>query len=169
MARLAAPGAPLLVYHTTPSLTAKGPAHAHLREAITKLLRLRACRGEYEPASFVVYPAEASGAAGASAASELRGPWGVVPAAAVDVRAVKCWYQSGEEGGRFPSTRGPPRPDPGAAAQGMTDLSQGRLPPQGRLCEADLSRRAPHSGSGVSSPQTTGGRAGRLRSRRCHP
>jgi hypothetical protein len=104
MSRLAGPRAKLLAY-AVPAITNRRllptpepPA------AVTRELALRACRGEYEPASFVVYALKEALTVEALA-SDLQGPGGTLPAAVVDLRTVTCWYQSGE-GGRFPINRG---------------------------------------------------------------
>ena len=62
----------------------------------TKALRLRiiAAKGEYEPASFVLVPTRAVARLELKA-SALAGPGGGIPAAAVDLKVVKCWYQAG--------------------------------------------------------------------------
>lgn len=58
-------------------------------------LRLVACRDEFEPASFVVYPF-ADAAKLQVGAGDLRSDGGgVLPAAQVDVKVVKIWYQNG--------------------------------------------------------------------------
>lgn len=57
-------------------------------------LTVVAARGEYEPASFVV-SALADLDALTVTAGDLQGDGGVIPAAAVDIRVVKCWYQAG--------------------------------------------------------------------------
>jgi len=60
-------------------------------------INVRACPGEYEPASFVVRPPREIKALTASV-SDLRGDNGLIPSSAVDVRVVKCWYQAGSAG-----------------------------------------------------------------------
>ncbi|MCK5805883.1 MAG: hypothetical protein KAI66_23835 [Lentisphaeria bacterium] len=57
-------------------------------------LEVSATPGEYEPASFVV-SALADLADLRVQATDLRGDSGIIPAAAVDIRVVKCWYQAG--------------------------------------------------------------------------
>ena len=59
-----------------------------------KTMKLVACPGQYESASFAVY-ALTDVAAVRLKASALKGPAGVVPASAVDLRVVKVWYQAG--------------------------------------------------------------------------
>jgi len=58
---------------------------------------VRACSGEYEPASFVVRSSREIKALTASV-SDLQGDHGVIPSSAVDIRVVKCWYQAGSAG-----------------------------------------------------------------------
>ena len=62
--------------------------------ALAAPLRVVAAQGEFEPASFVLYPL-ADVARATVAVSELAGPVGKLPAAAVTVRVVKLWYQGG--------------------------------------------------------------------------
>lgn len=97
---LARPGQALLVWATRAITNTKVLPTPNPPEQISRVLSLRACRGEYEPASFVVYPLSRNMKIEVRV-TDLRGPAGVIPAAAVDVRAVKCWYQSGGSG-RFP-------------------------------------------------------------------
>ncbi|MBU0607464.1 MAG: carbohydrate-binding family 9-like protein [Armatimonadetes bacterium] len=103
MAKLAAPGQEVLAYSTVAVTDRKVLPAPEPPERLTRELSLRACRGEYEPASFVVYPLRRTVRLEARL-SDLRGP-GVIPAAAVDLRAVKVWYQSGGLG-RFPINEG---------------------------------------------------------------
>ncbi len=60
-----------------------------------KRIAVRACRGEFEPASFVMRSSvDMSGIH--VVPSALSGPdKNTIPASAVDVRIVKCWYQAG--------------------------------------------------------------------------
>jgi hypothetical protein len=56
---------------------------------------VQACRGEFEPASFVMR-AGTNMSGMRIASSDLSGPNGsVIPSSAIDVRIVKCWYQAG--------------------------------------------------------------------------
>ena len=57
-------------------------------------LRMVAAKGEYEPVSFVVAP-RSNVAKLALKPSSLSGPGGNIPAANVDIKVVKCWYQAG--------------------------------------------------------------------------
>jgi len=57
-------------------------------------LSVVAARGEYEPASFVVSTFADLNDLSVTV-SDLRGDNGTIPAARVDVKAVKCWYQAG--------------------------------------------------------------------------
>lgn len=64
--------------------------------AVGKELACSGCRGEYEPLSVAVYALEDLNGLAVSV-SDLIGPAGTIPAAAVDIRVVKCWYQAGRE------------------------------------------------------------------------
>ena len=104
MRKLAKPGQTLLAYSVRAVTNRKILPTPEPPGALDRVLSMRACRGEYEPASFVVYPLD--GAVRLKvAATALKGPEGAIGADAVDIRAVKCWYQSGA-GGRFPINRG---------------------------------------------------------------
>ena len=60
----------------------------------SRAISLSAARGEYEPASFVV-SAMADINSLTVNVSDLRCGRGIIPAARVDVKVVKCWYQAG--------------------------------------------------------------------------
>ena len=104
MAQLAAPGQELLAYATVAITNRKILPSPEPPQTVSRRLSLRACRGEYGPASFVVYPLHKPVTLEVGV-SDLRGPQGLISAGAVDVRAVKCWYQSGGTG-RFPLNLG---------------------------------------------------------------
>ena len=70
------------------------PGDTFLSGRITDEVSLTAARGEYEPASFVVSARESLKSLRVTA-RDLRGEGGVIPAADVDVKVVKCWYQGG--------------------------------------------------------------------------
>lgn len=61
-------------------------------------IALMACPGEYESASFALY-ALADLPEVRVTASDLQGPGGRIPAAALDLRVVKVWYQAGRNVG----------------------------------------------------------------------
>jgi hypothetical protein len=63
---------------------------------IGKELACSGCRGEYQPIAAAVYALEDVKGLTVSV-SDLKGPAGTIPADAVDVRVVKCWYQAGRE------------------------------------------------------------------------
>jgi hypothetical protein len=66
-------------------------------------ISMAASPGEYEPASFVVR-AEEDIASLAVEPTDLAGPGGsVIPAANVDIRVVKCWWQAGVSVGIAPN------------------------------------------------------------------
>lgn len=59
-------------------------------------ISIQACRGEYEPASFLIR-AERSVSDIRISVSDLSGPdKRLIPASAIDIKLVKCWYQSGD-------------------------------------------------------------------------
>jgi len=70
------------------------PNDAFLCGRIIDEIPVTAARGEYEPASFVVSTREALKSLRVTA-GDLRGEGGVIPAANVDVKVIKCWYQAG--------------------------------------------------------------------------
>ena len=100
MRKLAQPGQELLAYAVRAITNRKILPAPKPPESASPIISMRACRGEYEPGSFVVYPLAGTVLLDPKV-SDLRGPQGVIGADAVNLRAVKCWYQSGE-GGRFP-------------------------------------------------------------------
>ena len=53
-----------------------------------------AAQGEFEPASFVIYP-QADHDGVTAQVSDLTGKAGKIPASAIDLRVVKLWYQGG--------------------------------------------------------------------------
>jgi len=62
--------------------------------SVSNAININACRGQYEPASFVVRSAQKILGLGI-AATELKGEQSTIPAGAVDIRVVKCWFQAG--------------------------------------------------------------------------
>lgn len=104
LTRLAPPGADLLVWTTTAITDRRVLPLPDPPARVTTTLSVRACRGQYEAASFVVWPPRRAMALQVRATG-LQGPAGRIPAEAVDVRAVKCWYQSGGNE-RFPINHG---------------------------------------------------------------
>lgn len=61
---------------------------------LSSRLRIVAAKGEFEPVSFVIAP-RADVAKLVLKASPLSGPGTDIPAANIDIRVVKCWYQGG--------------------------------------------------------------------------
>ncbi|MFQ6097409.1 MAG: hypothetical protein ACE5O2_06725 [Armatimonadota bacterium] len=61
---------------------------------VARELACSACPGEYESVSLAVYAMDDIEGLRLSP-TDLAGPDGVIPAAAVDVKVVKCWYQAG--------------------------------------------------------------------------
>ncbi len=70
-------------------------------ERLERTIRMRACPGEIEPASFVVYPVGEEMTV-LPVLSDLDGPGLGLPARHFDIHAIKRWYQAGEGGTRFP-------------------------------------------------------------------
>ncbi|HUT26137.1 MAG TPA: hypothetical protein VM492_17525 [Sumerlaeia bacterium] len=97
MRKMARPGQELIAYPVRAVAHRKILPVMDPPERISDAISLRACRGEYEPASFVVYPLERDMVIRV-AATNLRGPGGALPASVLDVRSVKRWYQSGSRG-----------------------------------------------------------------------
>jgi hypothetical protein len=73
------------------------PADKVTSGQISSKLNVVACRGEYEPTSFVVM-AGAKIHALQVRADDLKGPGGVIPADQIDIKVIKCWCQSGSKG-----------------------------------------------------------------------
>jgi len=92
--RLTRAGQKLLVY-STPAIT-NDPIlpWADIPAKPTDVMAMRACRGEYEPASFVAYPIDGDLTIEVTA-TDLIGSAGAIASASVDIRVVKCWYQAG--------------------------------------------------------------------------
>jgi len=92
--RLAHAGQKLLVY-STPAIT-NDPIlpWAEIPPRLSEVMELRACREEYEPASFVTYPIEEDLKVEVTA-TDLKGAAGTIGLTNVDIRVVKCWYQAG--------------------------------------------------------------------------
>ena len=92
--RVARAGQKLLVY-STPAIT-NDPIlpWTDIPPKPSDVLAVRACRGEYEPASFVAYPIEDDLTVEVSA-TDLKGPAGAIGSDRVDIRVVKCWYRAG--------------------------------------------------------------------------
>ena len=61
---------------------------------VSSEIAVAACRGEYEPASFVISAARDISSLKLQA-SDLRKGREVIPSERVDIKVVKCWYQSG--------------------------------------------------------------------------
>jgi hypothetical protein len=68
-------------------------------------LTITACPGEYEPASFVLRALQAITALQATATDLVSGP-NTIPASALDIKVVKCWYQAGNGAPEDSSTFG---------------------------------------------------------------
>jgi hypothetical protein len=59
------------------------------------LISFKACRGEYESASFAVYTPQQLQQLQVTVGDLMSTTQQVIPASAVDIRVVKCWFQSG--------------------------------------------------------------------------
>ena len=57
-------------------------------------INITACRGQFEPASFVVRSAQKIFGLRV-AATDLKGEHSLIHAGAIDIRVVKCWFQAG--------------------------------------------------------------------------
>ena len=59
-----------------------------------RVLDLTACRGEYEPASFVIQALDQITGLEVTA-TDLKGQGFSIPGSAIDIRVVKCWFRAG--------------------------------------------------------------------------
>lgn len=85
-----------LVYYTVPAMSnLKRTMHAYPSDGkLGGPVRVIAAQGQFEAASLVLYPF--AGAAKVElTVSELVGKNGTIPAAAVDLKIIKMWYQAG--------------------------------------------------------------------------
>ena len=84
------------VYYTVePMSNIKRTMHTYPEDgALAGPVRIVAAKGEFEPASFVIYPF-ADVAKVELKVSELAGKKDKIPATAVDVKVIKIWYQAG--------------------------------------------------------------------------
>ncbi len=98
--RIARADQKLLVYATPAITNTPVLPWSDLPAQPADIMTLRACRGEYEPASFVAYPITEDLTVEVTA-TDLEGPAGKLASECVDIRAVKCWYQSGGGEGYF--------------------------------------------------------------------
>lgn len=70
------------------------PFDAFVPGEISNEIKVMATPGEYEPASFVLYcKADLNGLT--LKAGDLQGVQGIIPSSSVDLKVVKCWYQTG--------------------------------------------------------------------------
>ncbi len=85
-----------LVCYTVPALSScPRLPHTLPRDGrLSSQLRIVAAKGAFEPVSFVISP-RVNVARLELKASPLLGPGGAIPAANVDIKVVKCWYQGG--------------------------------------------------------------------------
>ncbi len=87
-------GQKLLVYATPAITNTPILPWTDIPATPSDVMAIRACRDEYEPASFVTYPIEDDLTLEISA-TDLRGLAGAISSENVDIRVVKCWYQAG--------------------------------------------------------------------------
>jgi len=62
----------------------------------TNQLHLQACRGEFQPASFVIRAGSDLSGVQITSSELARAGGGNIPSQNVDIRLVKCWYQAGD-------------------------------------------------------------------------
>lgn len=86
----------LLVHVVTPVSSQKIlPDTFPLPGKASTTLRVEACRGEFEPASFVLRATKDNVEGLTFHTTEMRGEGGVIPRGNIDIKIVKAWYQSG--------------------------------------------------------------------------
>jgi hypothetical protein len=87
---------PRITTYVVPAITDEKilPTTSISGDYVSTEISLRACPGEYEPASFVIRANEDITSLEAEA-TELIGENGSIPSSNVDIRVVKCWYQAG--------------------------------------------------------------------------
>lgn len=87
---------PSLDYYTVPAISSVKRLPNTFPEdgELGGTLQIVAARNEFEPASFVVFSPQDADKAELKA-SDLTGDAGTIPAANVDLKIVKCWYQGG--------------------------------------------------------------------------
>jgi len=97
--------ATILTYRTRP-IPVNGPFYYHgridpvgvrpyavnIEGELANRVTIQACRGEYEPVSIALWSPENMDQVSVHA-SDLQGPAGRIPAANLDIKVVKCWYQ----------------------------------------------------------------------------
>jgi len=90
------PPAPRITIYVVPAITDEKllPTSSIPDDYISDEISIRACPGEYEPASFVVRALDDVSSLEAEA-TELIGENGSIPSSNIDIRVVKCWYQAG--------------------------------------------------------------------------
>ena len=92
---LQAEGGPAFVVRSAPAITNARilPTSLVSGEGVAEALSLAACPGEYESGSFLVTPAcDVEGVT--VTCSDLASADGAIDASRIDVKLVKCWYQS---------------------------------------------------------------------------
>ena len=79
-------------HHNRPDPVGVRPYASQIEGELANEATIAACRGEYEPVSIALWSPENIDHVAVDT-SDLRGPAGVIPAANLDVKVVKCWYQ----------------------------------------------------------------------------
>lgn len=92
------PPDPRITIYVVPAITDEKilPTSSIPDDYISDEIFIRACPGEYEPASFVVRALDDVSFLEAEA-TQLIGENGSIPSSNIDIRVVKCWYQAGVE------------------------------------------------------------------------
>ena len=88
---------PLEIYVTTPISKVKilpDTDPASLPGSLSNTIPVVATPGEYEPASFIVRPAEEITSLKVEATDLKKDDGSVIPASNIDIKSVKCWYQA---------------------------------------------------------------------------
>ena len=86
----------LLFYVVSPTSSLKIlPTDRDIPGSVSNEILLAASPGEYEPASFVIRSVTDIASLEIKA-STLKGKGGIIPSSNIDIKIVKCWYQSGE-------------------------------------------------------------------------
>ncbi len=132
-----------LIVYATPAITNEPLLPwADLPAKPSDTVAMRACRGEYEPASFVAYPTEEDTTIEVTA-TDLKASANIIASSNVDIRVVKCWYQAGGgEGYSHPPTYIEDVGEKDIMILGNTPVDEGRrvLTPELLLKDDDLVR-----------------------------
>ncbi|MEA3402350.1 MAG: sugar-binding protein [Armatimonadota bacterium] len=105
MRELARPGQRLLAWPVRAITNRRIMPAPEPPKRIERTIRMRACPGEIEPASFVVYPLGEEMTV-LPVVTDLDGPGLGLRSRHIDIHAIKRWYQASEGGTRFPFNEG---------------------------------------------------------------